>query len=90
MGKLECVGIDVSAKSLAVASRGQSGHIHVREIANTPAGHKTLCKDLGKGPTRVCLEAPEKSQYDLPPRPCTGVASGSERGGHGCEPTGCG
>ena len=61
MGKLECVGIDVSAKSLAVASRGQSGHIHVREIANTPAGHKTLCKGLGKGPSGVYLEAPEKS-----------------------------
>ena len=57
MGKQQCVGIDVGAKSLAVGRRDSKGRVRVREIPNTQAGHKALCASLADGPVKVCLEA---------------------------------
>jgi len=60
-----CVGIDVSAKTLAVAQRGRGGRVQVREEPNTQAGHRALCRLLRGRPTRVCLEATGIYHLDL-------------------------
>lgn len=57
MGKQQCVGIDVGAKSLAVGRRDSKGRVRVREIPNTLAGHKAVCASLANGPVKVCMEA---------------------------------
>lgn len=57
MGKQQCVGIDVSARSLSVGRRGSKGRVRVREMPNTPAGHKAVCASLAEGPVKVCMEA---------------------------------
>ena len=51
------VGIDVSAKTLAVATRASNGRVYVREIPNSPASHKSLCVQLAGSGAKVCLEA---------------------------------
>jgi len=52
-------GIDVSAKTLAVAVEQQDGRFQQREFANSAAGHKQLIAWLHKrgAPVRVSLEA---------------------------------
>ncbi len=65
MSKEPCVGIDVSAKSLAVARRDRRGAIRASTVANTPAGHEKLGNSLGGRPTRVCLEATGIYHLDL-------------------------
>ncbi|MES2394021.1 MAG: IS110 family transposase [Acidobacteriota bacterium] len=52
-------GIDVSAKTLAVALHRQDGPFQQREFANSPVGHKQLIAWLlkGGGAVRVALEA---------------------------------
>jgi transposase len=52
-------GIDVSARSLAVAAIGPDGSLTQREFANNASGHKALSVWLGKSKAtvRVSLEA---------------------------------
>src|SRR5260370_9964761 len=51
------VGIDVSAKTLAVERwRETEGKDESREFSNDAAGHRELLKWIGKG-ARVCMEA---------------------------------
>jgi len=60
-------GIDVSAKTLAVAVQRQDQSLRQREFANTAAGHKTLIAwllKLGDG-VRVSLEATGIYSLDL-------------------------
>jgi len=51
------VGIDVSAKTLAVATRADNGRVYVREVPNTPTSHASLCARLAGSGAKVCLEA---------------------------------
>lgn len=57
MSKEQCFGIDVGARSLAVARRNRKGKVRVSEIPNTVAGHKALCASLPTGLVKVCMEA---------------------------------
>jgi len=60
-------GIDVSAKTLAVAVQQQDRPLEQRQFANTAAGHKALIAWLGKreGTARVSLEATGMYSLDL-------------------------
>lgn len=62
---IDC-GIDVAAKTLAVACSAADG-ISACELPNTPAGHRKLAKRLTKGgrSARVCLEATGVYHLDL-------------------------
>ncbi|HIE69233.1 MAG TPA: IS110 family transposase, partial [Planctomycetes bacterium] len=51
------VGIDVSAKTLAVAWRDRRGKVVKGEFVNNAAGHAKLLKRLAGSARRVCLEA---------------------------------
>lgn len=57
MSKEYCVGIDVSAKTLAVARRNRGGEVRVSDVSNTPRGHSALCRSLEGTAAKVCLEA---------------------------------
>ena len=58
MKKVDFVGIDVSAETLAVAL-DRDGKVRAVEFANDPAGHRKLCRFLSRRgrSARVCLEA---------------------------------
>lgn len=60
------VGVDVSAKTLAVHIYGVKDK-KPGEFDNTPAGHKKLVKYMsqGKTPVHVCLEATGTYHFDL-------------------------
>ncbi len=61
------VGIDVSARELAVAQQAGDQPEPVRTFANTAAGHQQLCRYLGRDqqPVRVCVEASGNYSLDL-------------------------
>lgn len=63
----QLVGIDVSAKTLAVVIEGQRGNQRVAEVPNTAAGHRQLVRRLTKTgcPARVALEASGIYSLDL-------------------------
>jgi len=65
-GEWRYVGIDVSARELAVAERGAGG-TGVWRVANTAAGHQQLGERLAAqgGPVRVCLEASGNYSLDV-------------------------
>ena len=72
MNKLVCVaqatvfcGIDVSARSLAVALIGVDGGIRQREFANSACGHKALLAWLGSGGLRVRISLEATGIYSL-------------------------
>jgi transposase len=66
MRKLDWVGVDVSAKELAVAME-RDGVLRAGEFRNDPGGHRKLCRFLTKGgrSARVCLEATGIYHLDL-------------------------
>ncbi|MGA1216179.1 MAG: IS110 family transposase [Candidatus Nanopelagicales bacterium] len=55
--RLEVVGIDVSAKTLAIARRDRQGCVVTTEVANTATEHHKLAKQCQRSGARVCLEA---------------------------------
>lgn len=59
MRKIILVGIDVSAKTLAVTRERPGGRVQLGEFANDAPGHRHLVRWLTKGnaAVRVCLEA---------------------------------
>ena len=60
------VGIDVSARELAVALQVGEQLEPVRTFANTAAGHQQLCRYLRRDrPVRVCVEASGNYSLDL-------------------------
>ena len=61
------VGIDVSARELAVARQAGDQLEPVRTFTNTAAGHQQLGHDLGRDqrPVRVCVEASGNYSLDL-------------------------
>lgn len=63
----QLVGIDVSAKTLAVVIEGQRGNQRVAEVPNTAAGHRQLVRRLTKTgcSARVALEASGIYSLDL-------------------------
>jgi transposase len=67
MRETELVGIDVGAEEFTVAFDQPVGGPRVDVFPNTPAGHKRLCRRLGRdGRTaRVCLEATGIYSLDL-------------------------
>lgn len=66
MSQLQTVGVDVSARSLAVEI-ASGGQIVSLEVANTPAGHRALIRRLTKKgrAARVCLESTGVYGLDL-------------------------
>ena len=67
MQKRFLVGIDVSAGEFTAAFDVPGGEPQVRDLPNSPAGHKRLCRRLQKAgsPARVCLEATGVYSLDL-------------------------
>lgn len=67
MKKPVLVGIDVSARTFTVAEEIPGRSVHEAEYANTPAGHRKLCRRLAKAgrSVRVCLEASGIYHLDL-------------------------
>ncbi len=61
------VGIDVSARELAVALQGGDELEVVRPFANSAAGHQALCRYIRRGRqrVRVCVEASGNYSLDL-------------------------
>jgi len=59
MSKVECCGLEVSARELLVALGGKQEESVLRRFANTAAGRKELVQTLTRGGRRVsvCLEA---------------------------------
>jgi transposase len=63
---MQFVGIDVSAKSLAVSVSSANGN-KTGEFKNTPIGYKKILKfiSLKNNPVRVCMEATGVYHFDL-------------------------
>ena len=61
------VGVDVSAKTLAVARRGRRGEVLAETYSNDGDGHRKLIKRLTKKgrSIRVCVEATGMYSFDL-------------------------